>query len=158
MTRIYDINTGKFVSYIFQNGYYVDGKKPSLPQNIVELLIIDTPLPLYDINKEKIESEWQIDLEKKQYINNHTVRNLSQYEIDIKDWPHPDFSKRIIAPKQLIFDDTGIKMLGWFQVNGLPIESRLVDIRLYCTVILPQHEAGVDAYKGIITIENRPEP
>ena len=45
MTILIDTNTGKPISQIFPNGYFVDGKKPKLPAHIVEAEVIDTPEP-----------------------------------------------------------------------------------------------------------------
>lgn len=81
--------------------------------------------------------------------------NDSDYTTD--DWSYPSYVKRIIAPISLIMDDTGIKMYGWFNLNNLPVVNKNNTIYLYCNVILPEHQAIVDSYQGIITIENKPE-
>lgn len=72
------------------------------------------------------------------------------------DWDYPIYSKRIVAPIQLVMDDFGIKMYGWFQLKGLPVINKNDIIYLYCTEILPEHQSIVNAYAGIITIENKP--
>lgn len=74
------------------------------------------------------------------------------------EWSYPRFEKRIVAPVELIMDDIGIKMYGWFQVNNLPIRTvNETTVHLYCNVILPEHQDIVDALGGVITIEDRPE-
>jgi hypothetical protein len=72
------------------------------------------------------------------------------------DWNYPNFAKRIIAPISLIMDDIGVKMYGWFQINGLPTVTRNNNVYLYCNTILPEHQQVVDNLQGIITIEDRP--
>lgn len=71
-------------------------------------------------------------------------------------WDFQEYAKRIVAPKDLILDDIGIKMYGWFQLNGFPIVTKATDVYLYCNTILPQHQAIVDQLQGVITIEDRP--
>lgn len=82
--------------------------------------------------------------------------NVLRYTMSNQDWLYPQLSKRIVAPIQLIMDDTGIKMYGWFQLNNLPIVPLNTVVHLYCNVVLPEHDAVIDAYGGIITIEDNP--
>ena len=82
----------------------------------------------------------------------------SQAEIEGLMWKHHEWAKRIVAPIELILDDVGIKMYGWFQLNGFPVEK--VDdttVHLYCNVILPQHQTIVDELGESVTVEDRPE-
>jgi len=73
------------------------------------------------------------------------------------DWSYPQFEKRIVAPIELIMDDIGIKMYGWFQINNLPVKIvNETTVHLYCNVILPEHQAVVDGLGDTITIEDRP--
>lgn len=77
-------------------------------------------------------------------------------ELGIDYWHYPKFAKRIIAPIELIFDDNGIKMYGWFNINNFPIVKIDSTLHLYCNTILPEHQAIVDGFSGLITIEDRP--
>lgn len=77
-------------------------------------------------------------------------------ELGSKYWQYPQYAKRIIAPQELIFDDNGIKMYGWFNIQGFPILKIGTYLHLYCNVILPEHQAIVDAYGGLLIIEDRP--
>ncbi len=72
------------------------------------------------------------------------------------DWSYPIYAKRIVAPINLIMDDYGIKMYGWFSINNLPIVTVDTTVYLYCNVILPEHQAIIDLYQGVITIQDRP--
>ena len=78
------------------------------------------------------------------------------YNLSNDSWDFQEYAKRIVAPKDLILDDIGIKMYGWFQLNGFPIVTKATNVYLYCNTILPQHQAIVDQLQGVITIENRP--
>jgi hypothetical protein len=71
-------------------------------------------------------------------------------------WHYPLYIKRIVAPIDLIMDDVGIKMYGWFQLNQLPIIKFNSVVQLYCNEILPQHQAIVDQLQDIITVQNKP--
>ena len=44
---------------IFPNGYFVDGKKPELPSNIIEVDVIDNAQPLLDENQ-TASIEWKL--------------------------------------------------------------------------------------------------
>jgi hypothetical protein len=86
-----------------------------------------------------------------------TVVNKTEYEIAMEDWDSSAHLLRIVAPIQLIMDDIGIKMYGWFQLNNLPIVNKITTVRLYCNSILPEHQAVVDQLQGVIVVENIPE-
>jgi hypothetical protein len=77
-------------------------------------------------------------------------------ELGTNYWQHPQYAKRIIAPIQLILDDVGIKMYGWFQLNNFPIFKINTSVHLYCNEILPEHQAIVDQLQGVIVIQDRP--
>lgn len=82
-TRLYNTQQNIFISEQFENGYYVDGIKPILPDNIVELTII------YDVSPEI--TEWQkttpatlLDLEQKTFTYTYNIVNLTPEEIQFK--------------------------------------------------------------------------
>lgn len=91
-------------------------------------------------------------------LDNYTDTQLQSIlnELGTDYWQYPIYSKRILAPIELILDDLGIKMYGWFQLNKLPILKLGTAVHLYCNEILPEHQAIVDQLQGIIVIENRP--
>lgn len=76
-------------------------------------------------------------------------------ELGSQYWQYPQYAKRIIAPQELIFDDNGIKMYGWFNIQGFPILKINTSLHLYCNTILPEHQAIVDSFGGLLTIEDR---
>lgn len=84
---------------------------------------------------------------------------LSQNDYDYlsDDWGYMNYSKRIVAPLELIMTDVGIKMYGWFTLNELPVKKVNDNfVHLYCNTILPEHQTVVDSLQGQIIIEDRP--
>lgn len=156
-TKLYNTITQQVIHTTYSGYYTVDGKRPQLAPELVELVVTEQPAPNYDSSTQRATSSWQADLQTLQYIQSWTIQDKTQYEIAMEDWRHPQYQKRIIAPKELLFDDIGIKMYGWFQLNGLPVE--LVSdtyIYLWCNEILPEHQTIVDNLQGVITIEDIP--
>jgi hypothetical protein len=87
----------------------------------------------------------------------NTLDNLYlNYSINDENWDFNNFSKRIVAPSNLVMEDVGIKMLGWFQLNNLPVVTKNNEVFLYCNVILPQHQQIIDDLSGLIRIEDKP--
>ena len=66
-TRLYNTITQQFLSREFQNGYRVDGKKPELPEHIVELEIVIQQRPTIT-ESDNIQQIRTIDL-----VNNRVV-------------------------------------------------------------------------------------
>jgi hypothetical protein len=100
--------------------------------------------------QKRIES-WEVVGE--QYVQSWEVVDKTPLEL----WHFPEYLKRIIAPATLVMDDIGVKMLGWWQIMGFPIEREGDFVYLYCNQILSQHQTVVDQLQGVITIEDRPE-
>jgi len=155
MTILYNTATQQVLGY-YPDGYLVNGKPaPTNDIDVVELTVIETSQPSYT-ETQKISSIWEADLTALTYTQVWSVTDKTPYEIAMEGWEHPQFAKRIIAPIQLIMEDTGIKMYGWFQVNNLPVINKGTDLHLYCNVILPEHQSAIDYFQGLITIEDRP--
>ena len=167
-TILYNTTTNQTVGKI-REGYYNGIWNSALskeagwtPEHIVELEVIQPEEPAYNPSTQKIASQWVVDIEEFTYTLEWTVTDKTQAEIDyeaaVVDWIYLEWAKRIVAPIELILDDVGIKMYGWFQLNGFPVEK--VDdttLHLYCNVILPQHQAIVDGFGEAVTIEDRPQ-
>jgi len=153
---------------LYPQGYKIDGVLQPLGElqtGVLHLDYIPAEKPITELN-EYATSEWMVEdtgsMAGKIYKQVWTVHEFSQEEIELReaqaDWTHPEWAKRIVAPIELILDDMGIKMHGWFQLNNFPVEK--VDdttVHLYCNVILPQHQAIVDALGEIVTVEDRPQ-
>jgi len=82
----------------------------------------------------------------------YTIRGKTPFEL----WDYPEFTKLIIAPISLIMTDEGVKMKGWWELNGLKWKVKEDMIYLYCNEILEEHQGIVDAFAGLLTIEDIP--
>lgn len=145
MTILIDSTTKRPISAIFPNGYFVDGKKPELPSNIIEVDVIDNAQPLLDENQ-TASIEWK--LTDKGWEKVWTISNIA-----VSDWLH-DYPLRIIAPKTLALVYPEIYI--WFQINDLPIEKVGDMMHLYCNEIMPEHQGLIDANSEIISVEQKP--
>lgn len=77
------------------------------------------------------------------------------YELDPQQgWHYPQFAKRLVAPIQLVFQYPAFEI--WFRLNNLPVCSEGGYVYLYCNIILPEHQAFVDALQGMIVVEYNP--
>ena len=154
-TLLYNYKTNEILGY-YSNGYKVDGQEGIISNtDIVELKIIDNPIMINNIT-EILNSNIVIDLENKEYRIEYSKRDKTTYEIAMEDWQYPQFAKRIIAPMQLVMDDVGSKMYNWFSINGFPIIRKEPLVHVYCNTILAEHQSVIDAFAGMITIEDRP--
>jgi hypothetical protein len=139
------------------NGYTVDGKpSPTYDKNIVELAVVETEVPEYNTETHSVGSDYVLDVEAKTYTQVWSITAKTPYEIAMEGWQHPEYAKRIVAPMELIMNDIGIKMYGWFQINGFPVVNKQPLVHLYCNVILAAHKSVIDSLHGYITIEDRP--
>jgi hypothetical protein len=153
-TVLYNLQENKTISKFFDGYYLVDGQRPTLEYPIVELEVVREPIPTIT-STQKLQDFWEVQ-NNTHYVLQYVVSDKTQEELLIEDWEFSDYAKRIIAPDDLIFQDTGIQMFGWFSINQFPIKKVGEYVRLYCNVILPEHQQIVDNYQGIITIEDRP--
>ena len=156
-TVLYNKDNGS-MSREYEGGYIVDGQPGWLPENMVELIITYMQQPTYNVETEYLEAKTEVDLENNMLIRGWEIKQYSAYEIAMRSWHRPEYSKRIIAPAQLINDypEIGLHML----VNKLPIEPSDdgESVFLYMNIIRPEHQSLVDSLNGIIVVEDRPLP
>jgi hypothetical protein len=155
-------------SYTLHNGQYktYDGRNGRIDAPWVQLEVLEVAPPAIDELTQRISFTYDIQVNGQidEYGINGTatqvwhIEDKTLYEIAMNDWAHPQYLKRIIAPKQLVLDDIGIKMLGWFQINNFPFESKDNTVELYCNVILEEHQQIIESLQGLITIQDRPQP
>jgi hypothetical protein len=157
-TKQYTTHNGQYTTY--------DGRPGRIDAPWIQLEIIEVQAPTIDEYTQRTALSYDININDviDEYGINGTATEVWQiedktaYEIAMQSWSHPEYLKKIIAPKQLVLDDTGIKMLGWFQVNNFPYESKGDNVELYCNTILPEHEPIIEMYGDLVTVEDRPEP
>lgn len=154
-TLLYNYKTNEILGY-YSDGYKVDGQEGIITNtDIIELKIIDNPITINNIT-EICNSNIVIDLENKEYRIEYFKRDKTAYEIAMEDWQYPQFTKRIIAPMQLVMEDIGSKMYNWFNINDFPIVKKEPIVHVYCNKILEEHMGIITAFEGIITIEDIP--
>jgi hypothetical protein len=155
-------------TYTSHEGQYLtaDNKAGRIDPPYVQLEVVETTKPEPTATEKLLPVSYDIEINEGEHdltgINGTAtevwaVVDKSAYEIAMEGWHHPDWCKRIIAPATLVMDDVGVKMLGWWQIMGFPIEREGDFVYLYCNQILPQHQTVVDQLQGVITIEDRPE-
>lgn len=101
-------------------------------------------------------------------LTQNQVAELVQYELDehwfmtwvtrlkttIELWDYPEFAKRIVAPKNLIFEQIGLAMKSWFDLNKLPVELIGDNVYLYCNEILNAHKPVLLSLQETVQVEN----
>jgi len=130
----------------------------NLSQNEVLLVVERNEQPAHDPVTQKLELNEYVDLENLKWVREWNIINKTALEIAQEDWIQ-GYAKRIVAPMAMITDpndNNGVKMFAWFQAQNLPIEKDGTNVRLYCNVILPEHQFLINMYGGMITIEDYP--
>ena len=152
---LYNTTTEKVIGKPYKGTYTDHWPRLKLKEWEVELEVIETPMPPYDYDTQRVINEGYKVIENK-YVRTWRTEPLTAYEIAIRDWMHPEYEFRIIAPAELAFTDDGPKLKAWFDLNDLPIEKLQTGmIRVYCNTIL--HPDMLHQYQDFILIENRPE-
>lgn len=148
-TYLYDTNESEILS-VHENGYYVDGKKPTLPNGIVELTHVEAeklaPTPTHKVTKLV-----EVDLTSKEYKVNYVLEEKTEREIFLETWDHPEYEMRVKAPITLVFDGRGLALKAWCELRGLPMVSKGDDIYIYLNTIDEQFQSDVETFN--LTVE-----
>lgn len=80
-TLLFDADSGKVISPIFENGYRVDGKTQPVDPPIFELEYKPTPMPPHDAETEAVSAIWIPDTILKTYTQVWSVRDKTEEEI-----------------------------------------------------------------------------
>lgn len=125
----------------YLDGYRVDGKPEKVEPPVYELTVVPCEAPDYDRATESIAPGWLPDIVSLTYNQVWVINKLTPEEIAKRDWLHPDFELRIVAPIELAMSDLGAKIYTWFSINSLPVEKVGNEVHLYCNEVLPEHTA-----------------
>lgn len=151
MTILYDKTTQSVLSW-HRKGYLVDGKKPQLPSNIVELEVVYADKPTPSTTQKVVES-W--DVTDTQYKQVFTLVNKTAYEIAVDDWKHMEWAIRITVPKSMLFTNIGAPMFAYLQINqNLVVNKDDNDYYVYVNTIEPAFQYIID--DNNLTVENSP--
>ena len=151
MTILYDKTEQKALSW-HPNGYFVDGAKPQLPSNIVELDVVYADKPTPSATQKVVEGWMVTDTEYKQIF---TFVNKTAYEIAVDDWKHMEWALRITAPKSMLFTAIGAPMFAYLQINqNLIVNKDSNDYYIYVNTIEQEFQYIID--DNNLVVENRP--
>jgi hypothetical protein len=131
MTILYDDNIKKVISGILNPYYVVDGKRPILDNGIYELDYIEETIPEYDFKLQSLEQYFEVDLLQNLYIKRCRINQKSNYEIDIDDWIHTSYSKRVVVPYNFIYLSDKNPIINLWIIKNLPIKYEVDFIYLY---------------------------
>ena len=82
ITRLYNTQTQQFISREFSGGYKVDGKKPELPEHIVELEIVRESPSEIDSATEYLEATFHIDLRSKKATSGWSIKQKPIQQVE----------------------------------------------------------------------------
>jgi hypothetical protein len=151
----FEQQSNEYLLQLISDGIFVDGNLIGVNEQKENAKAIVSVLSNDEVNEKIIFIKKINNVLSWKFLN--PVDNLYlKYNINEGDWDFYDFSKRIVAPTSLVMADIGVKMLGWFQLNNLPVVTKNTQVFLYCNVILPQHQQVIDDLEGLIRIEDRP--
>lgn len=160
-TVLYDIQQDKVISKEFDGGYYVDGKKPQLPTNIIELTVLNNTIPSYDSETQKLTGgNWVADLINYTYHKDWEVVDLTPYEIALKEWKHPEYAQKLHVHGSVLFTSTGTAYRSYIQDRGYPFEiTPENDYLIWINDVLPDHEAYINSLvqNELCVITQRPQ-
>jgi hypothetical protein len=126
MTILYNTETQKTVSGFLNPYYIVDGQRPDLPQNVVELEVNYVNTPQYDKNTQRIQSEWEVNLIDKTYYQKHTIIDKSQHEILMENWVFINFDKRVLVTEKDVTDKPDLnKLISLIYLKKYPTKSEI---------------------------------
>jgi hypothetical protein len=132
MTILYNTETQKTVSGFLNPHYIVDGQRPQLPQDLVELTVDYVNIPEYDKVSQRIQTEWVVNLSNQSYYQKHTIIDKSQYEILVEDWQFLNHINRIRIPLSLLYTEGLINTLTVsYLVKNKPIKFSSKDEVFY---------------------------
>lgn len=163
-TVLYHTTQQKVLSW-HKPQYLVNGKPGYLPAHIVELQVNDDPgdPPAYDQDTQKISTYYAADILAGTYSKQWkiTAKTLEEIEFDqkVQVWPAREWNKRIVISLAALYSNASLKeftteLTLWWTLNGFRQEIRDGYAYFYCNLILPEHQAIVDAFSAVISIED----
>ncbi|MFW6242947.1 MAG: hypothetical protein ACOC2W_02215, partial [bacterium] len=134
-----------------------------LPEHIIELEVIETPAPDYDVDTQRrIKLDYLVDVDNKTYTAQWQVIDLTQEEIELrqaqKDWLYPLYQFRLRVPTAL--GEQYPSIYAHFMLQKLPIvyitdDDTIVDV--YINTILPHHSSLLQELQDVVEIHDRPK-
>jgi len=159
-TILYNTNTQE-LTYHAKEGYYlVDGVRPTLPSDMVELTEVEEITPSYNVETQRLTNSWVVDLTTLEYRKEFTVVDLTAKELAAKEWKHIDYTKKLTIDEDVAKTSVGVFHFMRFEKNGNPLEYDNVNKKWYVWMqgIDPSYQEDYNALvqSGELTIANRP--
>lgn len=151
-TVLYDIVENKTTGKGFTGGYYVDGVKPELPINLVELTVTTVNPPLYDEDTQKLTGgNWTADLVNLTYYRDWHVVDLTEQELALRAWKYPQFEQKLFVHGSVLFTPMGTAYRNFLQDRGYPVEiTEDGGYNIWINEIMPAHEEYIN---GLVAVE-----
>jgi hypothetical protein len=147
-TLLYNKDTQKITYHQPQGFYKVNGERPILPDNVVELTITRAIQPVFDGEIEKLERKEVVDLENREYRTEWDIVPLSEQELLARTWKYPEYSKRLDVNENVLFTPMGSAYYAYLQLQGYPIEKDGTTIKVWLDEIAPNHQPFIDYLKN----------
>ena len=160
---LYNTQTSELIGKPYTGIYTDNYPQGKLKPYEIELEIVNLPAPEYDTSTHKaVALPYVVDVEARTYTKQWDIVPLTEQELATREWVHPEYEKRITAPKMLTIQFAGV--LKWFEIENLPFKSDDNFIYLWCRFIRPEHQSLIDAANSqlegtglSIIIEDRPQ-
>lgn len=152
MSREYEDSINLYLTDLKNSGVILDGSPIGINEQH------QTAVAKVSVISSESVSEKNIIIYKVNDVFNWKFYNQADqtllYEYSNDDWTYKQFSKRIVAPVELILQYSSFET--WFRLNNLPIVKIDSILYCYCNTILPEHQSLIDTLVDVIKIEDRP--
>jgi len=137
------------------NGYTVDGKKPILPKNIVELQVVIGEIPTIDEETQYIESEWVADLKSKKYTLTYVPYNYTEQELKVKKWMYTNYAMRLVIAENVIFMEQMSSFYSFLALEGFPMHKVEDKVYVWMNFIREDHQELINSLiqQNLVQIE-----
>jgi hypothetical protein len=152
-TLLFDNNTGKVISPIFENGYLVDGKHQSVDPPIYELEYKPTTRPAHDSTLQVVSAVWIPDTVLKTYTQQWSVRDKTDEE------RAAEINSQAMQKEQEL-NPAEIKSALQLTIAGLPEAEQVNYVSIYTAwkvgeavndaLTSPNGKADIRQYNGVL--------
>ena len=157
-TVLYNTQTQEVTHHKPEGYYMVDGAQPAPLPNVVELVVINTPAPVFNPATHKISSAFVIDVPNLEYRLEYTLTPLTALELAVNDWQHLEFAQRLIINEEVIFSTDGNPFYAYYRLNGNPMQKVGNKVHVWINEVQQQHQTLFNYMQtaGLLILENRP--
>ena len=159
-TILYNTGNQEITQHAKEGYYLVDGVRPTLPSEIVELTEVEEIQPSYNAETQRLTSSWVIDLSTLEYRKEFTVVDLTPKELAAKEWKHIYYTEKLIINEDVAKTSLGVFHFMRFEKNGSPLEYDSIN-KKWCVWIKGVDASYQDDYNellmaGALVVNTRP--